>query len=264
MLTRGVYHLQMLAICLLGSGNGGLRFPVDCAFWLPVWGIPGTFPWRSRVYWSYASRNMLEMMFGFPTTPDLKQNVCVRRVLSYPGKAHTPELADILENSVRPNVQLITHVLSSEVRPVFQSHVHPKVNPSTGRALNRVAGGPLASQDLYTSQSWKENHPGISNVLLWVVARIKVKTLQLYAELASEPIQSSDYDRIWHLVIPPIMTLLDDYEVPYKLRGIAVISQMLKTVPPDLLRRTGVDDLIFSVRVSLCIRFCKKFNHVLY
>ncbi|KAF9653060.1 hypothetical protein BDM02DRAFT_3108178 [Thelephora ganbajun] len=136
----------------------------------------------------------------------------------------------ILENHVSPNVPLITQVLFSQVRPVFQSHAHPKVNLSTGRVLSRVAGGPLASQDLYTSQSWKESHPGISNVLLWVVARIK----------------SLDYDRLWHLVVPPVMILLDDYEVAYKLRGISIISRVLKTVPPDLLRRTGVDELIFS------------------
>ena len=43
------------------------------------------------------------------------------------------------------------------------------------------------------------------------------------------------------------MTLLDDHEAPYKLRGIAIIFRMLKAVPPDLLRRTGVDELIFSV-----------------
>jgi len=91
------------------------------------------------------------------------------------SEAHTPELTEILDSYVSQDIQLITHVLSSRVRPVFQSHVHPKVNPSTGRVLSRVAGGPLASQDLYTSQSWKESYPGISNVLFWVVARIKVK-----------------------------------------------------------------------------------------
>jgi hypothetical protein len=48
------------------------------------------------------------------------------------------------------------------------------------------------------------------------------------------------------------MALLDDYEVAYKLRGISVISRMLKAVPPDLLRRTGVDELIFSVCPSPC------------
>ena len=53
------------------------------------------------------------------------------------------------------------------------------------------------------------------------------------------------------------MTLLDDYEVAYKLSGIAVISQVLKTVPPDLLRRTGVDELIFSVCLLLAVFFWK-------
>lgn len=100
--------------------------------------------------------------------------------------AHTPELIGILENHVSQNVPLITHVLLNRVRPVFQSHVHPKVNPSTGRALGRVAGGPLASQDLYASQSWKESHPGISNVLFWVVAHIEVNAPISCVVLTSE------------------------------------------------------------------------------
>ena len=106
------------------------------------------------------------------------------------SEAHTPELTEILESYVSQDVQLITHVLSSRVRPVFQSHAHPKVNPSTGRVLSRLAGGPLASQDLYTSQSWKEGYPGISNVLFWVVARIKVKASRVacctYASVGPE------------------------------------------------------------------------------
>lgn len=96
--------------------------------------------------------------------------------LPHPSEAYARELTDILESYVSPSEPLITRVLSSQVRPVFQSHIHPKVNPSTGRVLNRVAGGPLASQDLYASQSWKESHPGISNVLFWIVSHIKVKT----------------------------------------------------------------------------------------
>jgi hypothetical protein len=119
--------------------------------------------------------NTLETILGFPTNPDLRQKVptsCTPPCLS---ETHTQELTEILENYVSQDVSLITHVLSNRIRPVFQSHVHPKVNPSTGRVLSRVAGGPLASQDLYTSQSWKESYPGIHNVLFWVVARIKVK-----------------------------------------------------------------------------------------
>lgn len=131
------------------------------------------FPQRNRAYWSYTSHSTSGMILGFPTMLDPRRNVCVSWA---PHPSETDQdLTDILENCVSPSVLLITHVLSSQVRPAFQSHVHPKVNPSTGRVLSRVAGGSLASQDLYASQSWKEYHPGIFNVLLWVVAHIKVK-----------------------------------------------------------------------------------------
>jgi hypothetical protein len=46
------------------------------------------------------------------------------------------------------------------------------------------------------------------------------------------------------------MTLLDDYEAPYKLRGIRIVAEMLQRVPNDLLKRTGVDVLLFTVRQS--------------
>jgi len=49
-----------------------------------------------------------------------------------------------------------------------------------------------------------------------------------------------------------VMTLLDDYEAPYKLRGIKIVSEMLERVPKDLLKRTGVDELLFtSLSISL-------------
>lgn len=47
------------------------------------------------------------------------------------------------------------------------------------------------------------------------------------------------------------MTLLDDYEARYKLRGVEIVSEMLRHVPKELLKRTGVDGLIRTVRVIL-------------
>lgn len=46
------------------------------------------------------------------------------------------------------------------------------------------------------------------------------------------------------------MTLLDDYEAKYKLWGVRIVLEMLKHVPKDLLRRTGVDGLLRSVSLS--------------
>ena len=69
---------------------------------------------------------------------------------------------------------------------------------------------------------------------------------------------------MWHLLIPPVMTLLDDYEVRFKLQGVLVVQEMLQHVPTGLMKRTGVNGLIHSVcyvyplhsnpRISVCSR----------
>ena len=43
------------------------------------------------------------------------------------------------------------------------------------------------------------------------------------------------------------MTLLDDFEASHKLEGVLVIQEMLRHVPSDILRRTGVDALFKQV-----------------
>ena len=49
------------------------------------------------------------------------------------------------------------------------------------------------------------------------------------------------------MVIPPVMTLLDDYQVRYKIRGVRIVAELLERVPPELLRRTGMDSLMLTV-----------------
>lgn len=61
-------------------------------------------------------------------------------------------------------------------------------------------------------------------------------------------LQGTMYEKLWHLVIPPLMTLLDDYEVSYKLRGSQIVLLFLQRVPADILRRTGIDGLLWMVR----------------
>lgn len=45
--------------------------------------------------------------------------------------------------------------------------------------------------------------------------------------------------------------MLDDYEPKYKLSGVKIVQEMLNTVPGSLLKRTGVEGLIRSVRVQM-------------
>lgn len=47
------------------------------------------------------------------------------------------------------------------------------------------------------------------------------------------------------------MTLLDDYEARYKLKGVQIVSRLLEVSPSDLLRRTGIDSLLLNVSTQL-------------
>jgi hypothetical protein len=43
------------------------------------------------------------------------------------------------------------------------------------------------------------------------------------------------------------MTLLDDYQMKYKLRGVQIAAHLLENAPGELLRRTGIDGLLYQV-----------------
>jgi hypothetical protein len=56
------------------------------------------------------------------------------------------------------------------------------------------------------------------------------------------------------------MTLLDDYEARYKLQGVEIVSEMLRRVPKEIVKRSGVDGLIRTVRAVLRLTVTCLFN----
>ena len=134
-------------------------------------------------------------------------------------------------------------VLEHTVKPIFRaSNPHPHINPATGRSLpaSRIAKPPqqggLSSltQDFFDSegQRWKEN-VGLGAVIYWCINNISPDA----------------YHDAWHLAIPPLMTLLDDYQTQCKLWGLLIAGRMLHSAPPNLLQKTGIDGLLKTVRI---------------
>ncbi|RPD62074.1 hypothetical protein L226DRAFT_613398 [Lentinus tigrinus ALCF2SS1-7] len=150
----------------------------------------------------------------------------------------TRELArDILSSFITPTSDTLERVLCDFVKPVFQSNPHPLLNAETGRKLPRPAGGPLGHLDYLEGQEWKA-YPALSNVLSWCISHT----------------DSRSVEKLWHLYIPPVMTFLDDHQAQYKLRGVRLASLLLLVAPPDLLRRTGIDTLLFN-SFKTCLSF---------
>ncbi|KAF9040661.1 hypothetical protein BJ165DRAFT_1350893 [Panaeolus papilionaceus] len=126
-----------------------------------------------------------------------------------------------------PSKKLVLQVLVQNLKPIFKSSAHPHINPSTGRKVAIVPNDPLAMQDYFEAQTWKK-YLGVDKVVLWCLRSIKTDW----------------YEDLWHLLVPPTMAFLDDYEVNYKLRGVLLVSETLANVPENLFQRTGIDGLL--------------------
>ncbi|KAF9076660.1 hypothetical protein BDP27DRAFT_1284592 [Rhodocollybia butyracea] len=145
----------------------------------------------------------------------------------------TPESQDlateILANFSEPSFELMVQLLETNINNLFRSSPHPSLNISTGRKLDRPAGGSMGGIDFYEAQAWKK-YPQAFNIMFWCLCHI----------------QAYEYDRLWYLVIPPVMTFLDDYQVSYKLKGVRLVTELLEHAPREILKRTGVDGLLLT------------------
>ena len=70
-------------------------------------------------------------------------------------------------------------------------------------------------------------------------------------------LQKDAYENVWHLVVPPLMALLDDYEARHKLQGVVIVQEMLLHAPKDVLKRTGIGALFKQA----CITISPSFLH---
>lgn len=87
------------------------------------------------------------------------------------------EICDILlAPSSSSRYTLINHILSKTFPPLFKPH--PKLNPSTGRALARPKGGEKGLLDWYeeseTKEGWRRE-AGMGNVIKVVIERLEVR-----------------------------------------------------------------------------------------
>lgn len=139
-------------------------------------------------------------------------------------------------------ISIIEHILLSYIKPLFLSNPHPSVHPGTGRKLARPRGGDLFV-DHFGSAAWKGNahveqagNRSTGAIGCWRVYQYLLGILE-----------KNELEQIWHLLVPPLMAMLDDHEVRYRKEGIESLRIFLEKADARLLKKTGLDELVQKV-----------------
>lgn len=123
---------------------------------------------------------------------------------------------------------LITHFLRLTIRPLFL-----KTQPSTVTAQGRkvttasLPRGTNTDQPDEISKPWKGKDAYALDILRWIVDSLDDRTTETN----------------WPLLVPPLLSILDDTDTQYKVQGCRLISTLLDRTPPALLTRTGLSEV---------------------
>ena len=158
---------------------------------------------------------------------------------------HAAHRADLLAKL--GSIDVARHILSHDLRSLFGSHAHPSVHADTGRALPRPRGGNPHVSEYADDQVWKASTTEALGC--WRLLRECIVAA------------GSDVERIWPLAMPPLLALIDDYDWPYRIRGLHALQPLLdRREAHVLLRRTGLCQLIRK-SIATSITYLSEVSH---
>ncbi|KAJ3412515.1 hypothetical protein HDV05_000653 [Chytridiales sp. JEL 0842] len=129
-------------------------------------------------------------------------------------------------------------ILNEAVKPYF---IEPRVDAFGNKSKQHVQSDEDSStfDSRFEEQPWKSVRVDCVEILEWITFNTKFP----------------DILAIQHLIIPPILTMVDDYDPKYKERGIKLMHHALITnSTPNDIRRTGLSDVLFDA-LCICLTF---------
>lgn len=134
---------------------------------------------------------------------------------------------DVVSASGIDTTELSKYILNSVLRPLFSPH--PYI--SNNRAVAKPLGGAEAMDDLQESSTYKSQDGwGSANLLHW--SSSVLPPIQLEKQL--------------NLILPPTLTMMDDWEPFWRLKGIWVLSGWLKNMDKEELKRRNLNSLLLK------------------
>ncbi|KAI4123291.1 MAG: hypothetical protein LQ338_005340 [Usnochroma carphineum] len=124
---------------------------------------------------------------------------------------------------------LIRNLLLNHVKPLFQKSKNPNLTPQARKAISPLPPGP-ADFESPANKPWKFSSPHILTVFEWILSQLTPSLVETH----------------WPLLIPPLLTLIDDISTPTKIKGCTLLLALLQTCPSLLLQRSGLGEIFHN------------------
>lgn len=124
---------------------------------------------------------------------------------------------------------LIDHFLRLTIRPLFAKAQTPMVTAQGRKVTREILPKSYSNLDFdeEISKPWKKD-PYVLELLRWSLGALDDATVE----------------QSWPLLIPPILTIVDDRDPTFKALGCELLTLLLHATPPPLLVRTGLGEVM--------------------
>ncbi|KAL1961125.1 hypothetical protein VTO42DRAFT_3070 [Malbranchea cinnamomea] len=150
------------------------------------------------------------------------------KIYENPDGSLAPLLGDILKVIVKP---LFAKTRNIAITPAGRKNVHPVPVPRFDQSVFDEDSKPWKFRDVYSV-----------TLLTWIVEQYR-------------PSDHAQIEAQFPLLVPPILSLIDDDKLAYKAKGCAILNTLLSPlseVKSDILRRTNLDS-VFQDALSSCL-----------
>ncbi|GAA5809097.1 hypothetical protein MFLAVUS_002500 [Mucor flavus] len=127
----------------------------------------------------------------------------------------------------------VKDILVKTLQPVFQKQT--QIHPTLSRRPEPKYRAAHESE-LHENQQWKENN--YVDIMYWLVKEIS----------------SNDLKENLHLILPPVLIILDDYDIEYKEEGVKMVHYIVNKLDSEQTSRMGLDSLFFESLFSCLLR----------
>ncbi|KAI9482916.1 MAG: hypothetical protein EXX96DRAFT_124501 [Benjaminiella poitrasii] len=144
-----------------------------------------------------------------------------------------------------------THIIEHHVVDILKETLQPAFRKEAVNhpVLSNKSKSKYASDDFIDKQEWKN---GIYvDLLTWIMDSLSVSyvffLLCIISCLLTCIDKAEHLEKDFHLILPPVLIVLDDYDIDYKIKGVKMVHVMINKLDPSFFSRNGLDNVFFEV-----------------